>query len=158
MKLHIPNPCPQNWNAMIPSSNGRYCKACEKVVVDFTKMSTEEIKYYFEMHAEQKTCGHFYASQLAITPQSKLIQHLLNRYKTTQKKTACKIPRLLTLCVLGFVLSLMGCNPDEEVEGKTIRGDSIAVSIIDTNNLNKLSENEIINNTDTTTKKDANSN
>ncbi len=40
-------------------SNGRKCAMCKKVVIDFTKMSIEEIKSYFLDDKNQEICGIF---------------------------------------------------------------------------------------------------
>lgn len=44
IRISIPDPCNQNWNQMLPNEKGRYCDTCKLTVVDFTKMSNEEIK------------------------------------------------------------------------------------------------------------------
>jgi len=41
MKIHIPEPCSENWDKMTPQGGGRYCLSCDKVVTDFTNMTTE---------------------------------------------------------------------------------------------------------------------
>lgn len=64
MKPYIPEPCHEDWNAMTPKEKGRFCDVCDKVVVDFTKMSDEEIVEYLQQHSKQKTCGHFKNEQL----------------------------------------------------------------------------------------------
>ncbi|GAA0873125.1 hypothetical protein GCM10009117_22720 [Gangjinia marincola] len=42
-KLSIPEPCPETWNDMSPSSDGKFCLSCEKEVFDFTRLSVSEI-------------------------------------------------------------------------------------------------------------------
>ncbi|MBD0833552.1 energy transducer TonB [Aestuariibaculum sediminum] len=68
MKKHyaiaIPKPCYEDWNSMTPNERGRFCNSCVKTVVDFTKMSTEDIQTYIETHKHQRICGHFKQSQL----------------------------------------------------------------------------------------------
>ena len=41
--IHIPEPCHQQWQEMTPTDSGRHCEQCCKTVVDFTKMSNNEI-------------------------------------------------------------------------------------------------------------------
>jgi len=60
--ITIPDPCHQNWNTMNPADKGRFCHACEKIVVDFTKMETREIIHYFS--EGRKACGHIRSHQL----------------------------------------------------------------------------------------------
>ena len=48
---------------MTPSSGGRHCAACDKVVVDFTAMSDAEVVAYLKQ-AAGKTCGRVRPDQL----------------------------------------------------------------------------------------------
>lgn len=63
-KITVPKPCHENWNAMTPKETGRFCSACTKTVVDFTKMGTDEIQEYFVQNSEQKVCGRFRNEQV----------------------------------------------------------------------------------------------
>ncbi len=65
MKISIPKPCHENWNDMTPENQGAFCKACSKIVVDFSNMSDEEVVRYFENKKQEKTCGRFRLSQLS---------------------------------------------------------------------------------------------
>lgn len=64
MNVRIPVPCHEDWSKMTPKEKGRFCASCSKKVVDFTKMSKQEIKNYFIQKTEEKTCGRFYMHQL----------------------------------------------------------------------------------------------
>ena len=63
MKIQIPEPCNENWNEMNPQQKGRFCGACQKVVIDFTQMSDSEIVNHFQNY-KGNTCGRFYENQL----------------------------------------------------------------------------------------------
>lgn len=63
-KVSVPEPCHENWNKMIPKDNGRFCLTCTKTVVDFTKMSTDEIQNYFISNQNKSICGRFKDTQL----------------------------------------------------------------------------------------------
>ena len=63
-KITIPKPCHENWNAMSPDDNGRFCGACSKSVVDFTNMKSTEVQEYFIQNQGQKICGRFKNEQL----------------------------------------------------------------------------------------------
>ncbi len=63
LKLHIPEPCHEDWQAMLPQEKGRYCLACQKTVTDFTKMSDREIIDFFE-NKPTSVCGRFRPEQL----------------------------------------------------------------------------------------------
>lgn len=60
----IQDPCDKSWKAMTSEANGRFCGACEKSVVDFTKMSDFSIVSYLENHKQEKVCGRFTKPQL----------------------------------------------------------------------------------------------
>lgn len=64
MKISIPEPCNENWGAMTPNEQGRFCQSCQKTVVDFTNWSTTDIQNYFTRHYGQKVCGRFKNEQL----------------------------------------------------------------------------------------------
>jgi hypothetical protein len=62
--IQIKNPCDASWQEMTSAASGKYCGSCEKVVVDFSKMSDAQIENYFTEYASQKICGRFLDSQL----------------------------------------------------------------------------------------------
>lgn len=62
LSISIPSPCHENWSNMTPREKGRFCSNCQKVVVDFTKMSNQEIVNH--LTSEKKVCGQFRSSQL----------------------------------------------------------------------------------------------
>ncbi len=52
--LRIPEPCHEDWQAMLPQEKGRHCLACQKTVTDFTKMSDREIIDFFEKKQKRR--------------------------------------------------------------------------------------------------------
>ncbi|MGX5685411.1 TonB-dependent receptor plug domain-containing protein [Chryseobacterium cucumeris] len=63
MKITIPKPCHENWNAMTPDEKGRFCAVCSKTVRDFRRASDDEIIDVFA-DASQEICGAFNPLQL----------------------------------------------------------------------------------------------
>ncbi|TGE05532.1 carboxypeptidase-like regulatory domain-containing protein [Hymenobacter fodinae] len=61
--LSVPKPCHENWQTMTLAAQGRHCAACDKVVVDFTRMTDAEVLAYLGQSAG-KSCGRFRAEQL----------------------------------------------------------------------------------------------
>jgi len=61
--VHIPTPCHENWDAMAPVEQGRFCQSCAKQVVDFSMMTDQEVLNYFSK-ATGSTCGRFNNDQL----------------------------------------------------------------------------------------------
>ncbi len=60
--ISIPEPCHQSWQQMTSVDNGRHCANCCKTVVDFTKMSNEEIVKH--LSHRDNLCGRFEPQQL----------------------------------------------------------------------------------------------
>ncbi len=61
--IQVQSPCHESWAAMTPTSTGRHCAACQKVVVDFTQKTDAEILTYLA-RAGSQPCGRFRAEQL----------------------------------------------------------------------------------------------
>lgn len=62
--MQIISPCNQNFNKMKKQGDGRYCASCEKVVVDFTKMSNKQLTDYLESRKSENICGRLKNVQL----------------------------------------------------------------------------------------------
>lgn len=63
-KLKINQPCSEDFTKFSPTEKGGFCKACQTNVVDFTKMSTEEITDYLKNNHKSETCGRFTQKQI----------------------------------------------------------------------------------------------
>lgn len=63
LALSIPRPCAEKWEDFILTSNGGFCGSCNKSVIDFTKMSDEQIIDFFKARPAH-TCGRFRPDQL----------------------------------------------------------------------------------------------
>ncbi|KAF2508723.1 hypothetical protein EYY60_16510 [Flavobacterium zhairuonense] len=62
IKISIPESCHENWLEMSKTEKGKFCSACQKNVIDFTKSSDREIILAYKK--EEKLCGRFRISQL----------------------------------------------------------------------------------------------
>lgn len=85
---HIPKPCSEHWNEMIPDAKGRFCLSCEKPVIDFTNYSPKEIISHLQKHP--KTCGRFSKNQL----------ERLNRQAEARKLSVPKLTGLFAITAL----------------------------------------------------------
>lgn len=63
-KIHIPDPCSENWNNMTPTEKGAFCDKCKIEVVDFTKKSPEEIRNILKENSGNRLCGHIGKTQI----------------------------------------------------------------------------------------------
>lgn len=61
--LDIPKPCTADWNDFKPTFAGGFCAACQKEVVDFTKMGEDEIIALLRQPPAHM-CGRFRPDQL----------------------------------------------------------------------------------------------
>ena len=62
--LNIDSPCSEDFNSFTPTKEGNFCSICTKNVIDFTKLSREEINNYFENKENDNVCGRFKTEQL----------------------------------------------------------------------------------------------
>ncbi|MCA6069475.1 carboxypeptidase-like regulatory domain-containing protein [Chryseobacterium sp. RG1] len=68
MKNHIKiqNPCPENWENMQDSAEGKFCKKCSKCVVDFTDKTDKQVQDIFKTANGKEICGRISARSLSI--------------------------------------------------------------------------------------------
>lgn len=67
LALSLPNACSKDWSSFTSTHAGRMCATCQRVVVDFTSQSDDEILNYLDSRNE-KICGRFKTSQLRTYP------------------------------------------------------------------------------------------
>jgi hypothetical protein len=65
IKLTIDNPCQQKWTDFEDRGGRGFCSSCQKEVIDFTRMSDEEIMRYFK-DLPQNVCGQLRQDQMRI--------------------------------------------------------------------------------------------
>lgn len=62
--LKIETPCSEDFKSFPSTQNGGFCNLCTKEVIDFTKLSQEEINTYFNSNENDNICGRFKIEQL----------------------------------------------------------------------------------------------
>jgi hypothetical protein len=62
MRIHLPEPCHENWSEMSLKEKGRHCQKCNKEVHDFTSYSDAKLLTFFKSHSQ--VCGRFRSSQI----------------------------------------------------------------------------------------------
>ena len=107
--LKITNPCKENWNSMAPNKHGRYCQVCEKTIIDFTKMSPDEIQVYLQKNRQKRICGRIPRETIKIEPSKK--EQLFNNLRVKiNHHIAFRPIRISLLSILGLMMALVGCN------------------------------------------------
>lgn len=109
MKITIPTPCHENWEAMTPEEKGRFCSVCSKTVRDFTVASDDEIRDIFSNSTED-ICGHFYESQLNRNLQYSYINSVFMKF------------------AMGFILTaggLVSVNAQGNITSDTVKAEKI---------------------------------
>ncbi|MDZ4663494.1 MAG: hypothetical protein SGJ15_01325 [Bacteroidota bacterium] len=89
IKIQIAEPCHENWDKMLKEEKGlptgqagKFCLSCRKEVVDFSRMTNEEIINYFNVNEGKKTCGRISKHQhnTLISNYQKVVTPWFNRY------------------------------------------------------------------------------
>lgn len=111
-KISIPKPCHENWNAMLPEEQGRFCLSCSKTVIDFSGWEPEAILDYLHNRKEERVCGRFNLEQVATLPPK---EDLLNRVVRAQMPLLRKIAAVI---VLSFGLLHAGESQAQHMLGK----------------------------------------
>lgn len=125
IRITIPEPCSENWDAMTPQGDGRHCGQCCKVVVDFTGMEPRQITDYLMRHREQKVCGRFSNAHLDTplpwTPDEYAEKVALSPLNWLQKMAA--------IVVLAFGLLAGGCTMGVQADNNRTTGEPAPVEI-----------------------------
>ncbi|MEP6675711.1 MAG: hypothetical protein ABJA78_11165 [Ferruginibacter sp.] len=118
LKISIPKPCHEDWNAMKPDGQGRHCLSCAKTVVDFTNMNDDEVKFFFLNKKEDHVCGRFNNRQITN-----------NRIELPVELLGLSMPlwkRFLAACLIVFSTTLFSCDtsikPDISVQSERTMG------------------------------------
>lgn len=113
LEISIPKPCEASWSKMTQESNGRFCGTCQKVVIDFSAMSNEEIKTYFKSIGKTSVCGRF--STIQLSQQNKLGVTMVGKLPLSKMLAA------LTLILSGLVFSCERHTKGEVLVTNTLR-------------------------------------
>jgi hypothetical protein len=91
---------------MIKENHGRFCKACEKTVVDFSKMNEEEISTYLKNSKEEYLCIRAKSYQLEDkTASDRFLLKLRSLFNTISFTPL----RVALLALVTSLLSLSSC-------------------------------------------------
>lgn len=122
MDIHIPAPCHENWEKMLPAEQGRHCEVCSKTVIDFTNKQPSEIIRHIQENSSRKICGRFNKSQLT-QPVKPLFYELA--YTIIDNNFFSYAKKWLAIIALCFVFSN---NADAQTIGKIKNTDTVRIS------------------------------
>jgi hypothetical protein len=108
-QIKIANPCHEDWGKMSKNDLGRHCLLCDKTVVDFTKMSSEEIRDYLSKKGKERICGRIMKPAAKITP-SKKQQWFNGMYLKINDRVGFKPMRVSLLTCISLLMVVFGCH------------------------------------------------
>lgn len=112
-KITIPVPCHEKWEDFTPHQQSAHCQKCNKFVIDFTTMSTNEIMAYLESKKGQQVCGRFRDSDI----QSASFKEKFVFHYQEHKKNPLKLSRAWGILVLStFMAFLSSCRSPSSKE------------------------------------------
>lgn len=106
IQLSIPTPCHEDWNKMTEAEKGRFCGSCQKVVVDFSRMSDADIVAYFKK-PKDSVCGRFYTDQL-------------DREIIMPPKRIPWLKYFFQIAIPAFLMSFKASSQTKQLQGKLI--------------------------------------
>jgi hypothetical protein len=59
--VHIPEPCHEDWDRMLPEARGRFCAACKKTVHDLSSMTEADARALLARSAADDICVSYVA-------------------------------------------------------------------------------------------------
>ena len=101
--IGINEPCSEIFSAMPKTEIGAYCDRCKFEVIDFTQMSSAQIREVLRKRNQQKTCGHISERQL------ETLNEEFSTWKQFRRKSAVLMSFLLV-----FGMALFSCSSADD--------------------------------------------
>jgi CarboxypepD_reg-like domain/Secretion system C-terminal sorting domain len=106
-ELQVNEPCHESWESMTDADRGRFCGSCQKVVMDFTGMSDEQLVAFFKKPSTGSVCGRFNTDQL-------------NKEFTTPRKRIPWLRYFFQISLPAFLFSLKANGQKQKPRTKTL--------------------------------------
>ncbi len=111
-QIRISKPCKEDWSKMSINELGKHCQLCDKTVVDFTIMSSDQIAAYLMRKSKESICGRI-LSTTPITQLSKKQQWFNWLYKKIELGSQLSTYKGVTPeHALSVLMLVMGCQQD----------------------------------------------
>ncbi|AZA82530.1 hypothetical protein C1637_07930 [Chryseobacterium lactis] len=100
--IKINDPCPEKWENMQDSQEGKFCKKCSKYIVDFAEKTDEQIQNVFDTANGKEICGRIpsisipkiAAGIILITNFTFVQAQIENNFKAATEQKAVDVTRL----------------------------------------------------------------
>lgn len=102
--INVPIPCHEDWDKMLPDTQGKHCLSCRKPVIDFTGWDTNEILLYLQNQGN--VCGKFRNEQIN-APDNETTEALAEKVLRSNISFYKKIAAVI---ILFFGVSLSACK------------------------------------------------
>jgi len=123
IRISVERPCSEKFENFSKTNAGGYCDSCQKEVIDFTAMTSEELLNHFS-NSNDKTCGRFKSSQLKIhTP---IMNTSLNN-SFVSRGLAVMSFSLLALCAVPMQAQEVAGNETTTQTELSIMGEAIVM-------------------------------
>lgn len=106
-KIELSFQCPQTWEGMTPTKDGRFCSNCQKTVIDFTHIPVQQLDPIFQQDETTEPCGNFYAYQLHKPFGNWRDQVIAFSQKFMWSRSSYK---QITVLLMTLILVLTGCS------------------------------------------------
>jgi len=129
--LEIKTPCSENFDKMIPNSNGSFCNSCAKNVIDLSTKTNSEVARFIAENKDKSICARLKTSQL----EEEFEFNEISKSNNFKYAVAVAASVLLTSNVVGQekqpVKTDVGCvKPNPHVVGKIAYQESKTVSFV----------------------------
>lgn len=116
LNVVISKPCLADWGKMTPCEQGRHCNSCDKTVIDFSRMTSEQTSSFIRQNLDKKICGNFNINQIDLEKCNKinLFFYRSNQFYDKFKSKCSKVMVVLTLWANLFLASCG--NSDKPIE------------------------------------------
>lgn len=117
--LEIKSPCQENFNTMIPNTNGSFCNSCAKNVIDLSTKTNHEVATFISNNKSKNICAKLKISQL----EQEFEYNEISKTNNLKYAVAVAATLLLTTNVVSqekvTVKTEIGCaKPNRTVMGK----------------------------------------
>ncbi|GIQ60071.1 hypothetical protein Flavo103_32070 [Flavobacterium collinsii] len=120
--LEIANPCSENFDQMIPNSQGSFCDSCAKNVIDLSRKTNAEVARFVANNKDQNICARLKITQL----EEEFAHHEISKINTL-KYAAVAASILLASNVTGQEKTPLQTEINESVPKSNVLG-KIAIS------------------------------